>query len=139
MIAKLQLKEGINRTELSNGSFRKEFEPGEIYEIEKQEDLAFLLNQNLFNVVSADSEAVETVATEGLPEDFPMRHVFEREGFKSVAEIQNKTRDELIAIDGIGEKTADAALHYGGRVPVEETQTEQTDETESESEDSSRQ
>ena len=48
----------------------------------------------------------------GLPEDFPMKHVFEKSGFKSVAEVQAKTREELIALDGIGEKSADAALAY---------------------------
>lgn len=49
----------------------------------------------------------------GLPEDFPMKHVFESFGFKSVAEVHAKTRDELIALKGIAEKTADAALSYG--------------------------
>src|SRR5688572_14238650 len=28
----------------------------------------------------------------GLPEDFPMRHVFDKAGFKSVAEVQAKSR-----------------------------------------------
>lgn len=49
----------------------------------------------------------------GLPEDFPMRHVFDTAGFKSVAEVQAKSREELIALDGIAEKTADKVLAYG--------------------------
>lgn len=51
--------------------------------------------------------------SEGLPEDFPMRHVFEGLGFNSVEAIQGKSRDELIALNGIGEKSADAVLAYG--------------------------
>lgn len=49
----------------------------------------------------------------GLPEDFPMRHLFEKLGFKSVEEVQAKSREELIALNGIAEKTADKALNYG--------------------------
>lgn len=135
MTAKLQLKEGVGRTELSNGSYRQVFEPGEIYEIERQEELAFLLNQNLFTVVSADAEAVAAVEASGLPEDFPMRHVFEREGFKSVAEVQSKSREELTDINGIGEKTADAALRYG--VSAVETIETKEENTTDEPEDSS--
>ena len=42
-----------------------------------------------------------------------MRHVFEGLGLNSVEEIQSKTREELIALNGIGEKSADQALAYG--------------------------
>lgn len=48
-----------------------------------------------------------------LPEDFPMRHVFDKLGFKSVEEVQAKSREELIALNGIAETTADKALAYG--------------------------
>lgn len=48
-----------------------------------------------------------------LPEDFPMRHVFSKLGFKSVEEVQAKSREELIALNGIAETTADKALAYG--------------------------
>lgn len=48
-----------------------------------------------------------------LPADFPMRNVFWNHGFTSVGDIQAKTRDELIALDGIADKTADKALAYG--------------------------
>ncbi len=60
-----------------------------------------------------------TPAESKLPEDFPMRHIFEKsnklapDGFKTVAEVQSKTRQELIDLDGIAEKSADAALAYG--------------------------
>lgn len=55
----------------------------------------------------------------GLPEDFPMEHIFSKPnklsetGFTSVADIQKFSREELISIDGIAEKTADKALAYG--------------------------
>lgn len=52
-------------------------------------------------------------SSKGLPEDFPMRHVFTDLGFKSVAEVQAKTREQLIDLNGIGEATADKALAYG--------------------------
>ena len=55
----------------------------------------------------------KTQKVESLPEDFPMRHLFEKLGFNSVEEVQAKSRDELIALDGIAEKTADKALNYG--------------------------
>lgn len=48
-----------------------------------------------------------------LPENFPMRHAFDKLGFKSVEAVQAKTREELIALEGIGESTADKALAYG--------------------------
>jgi len=48
-----------------------------------------------------------------LPEDFPMRHVFAKLGFKSAAEVQAKSREELISLNGIAEATADKALAYG--------------------------
>lgn len=55
----------------------------------------------------------------GLPDDFPMKHVFEnpnelsKNGFKSVAEIQAHTLEQLISINGIAERTAQKALAYG--------------------------
>lgn len=49
----------------------------------------------------------------GLPEDFPMRHVFQKLGLDSVEEIQAKSREDLIALDGIADKTADKILAYG--------------------------
>lgn len=51
--------------------------------------------------------------TEGIPADFPMRHIFVKHGFKSVAEIQAKTKEELVALDGIADASADKALAYG--------------------------
>lgn len=54
----------------------------------------------------------------GLPEDFPMKHIFEAPnvltttGFKSVAEIQTFSKEDLVSIDGVGDKSADAALAY---------------------------
>jgi hypothetical protein len=59
------------------------------------------------------SEKTQTGGGDELPEDFPMRHAFDKLGFKSVAEVQAKSREELIALDGIGETTADKALAYG--------------------------
>ena len=57
----------------------------------------------------------QTKEVTGLPEDFPMRHVFEKLGtdFDSVEKIQGKSLEELIAIDGVGEATAKKALEYG--------------------------
>ncbi len=58
-------------------------------------------------------------ANDGLPEDFPMKHVFEapnkhsETGFKTVEEIQKFSREQLIEIDGIGGTSADKALAYG--------------------------
>ena len=49
----------------------------------------------------------------GLPEDFPMRRVFEKLGFKTVEEVQAKTLQELIDLDGIAEPSATKALAYG--------------------------
>ncbi len=55
----------------------------------------------------------------GLPEDLPMKHILEKPnkhsatGFNTVAEIQALTRDQLIEIDGIADKTADKILAYG--------------------------
>lgn len=51
----------------------------------------------------------------GLPEDFPMRHVFEKlgEDFDSVEKIQKISLEDLIAVDGIGEASAKKALAYG--------------------------
>lgn len=49
----------------------------------------------------------------GLPKDFPARATFEKLGFKTVGEVQAKTRDELIALNGIAETSADNALAYG--------------------------
>lgn len=61
----------------------------------------------------------ETEKVTGLPDDFPMKHVFENpnilnsKGFSSVEEIQKHSLEELISIDGIAEKTAKKALAYG--------------------------
>ena len=52
-------------------------------------------------------------AETGLPENFPMRHVFEKLGFKSVEEVQAKSLEELTALDGIAEASATKALAYG--------------------------
>jgi DNA uptake protein ComE-like DNA-binding protein len=49
----------------------------------------------------------------GLPDDFPLGSVFEKLGFASVADIQAKTEEELVALEGIGEATAKKALSYG--------------------------
>lgn len=51
--------------------------------------------------------------SEGIPADFPQRHVFVKLGFKSVAEIQAKTKEDLVALDGIAEPSAEKALRYG--------------------------
>lgn len=66
----------------------------------------------------AQAEPIEPAAggdktSDGLPEDFPMRHVFDALGFKSVEEIQAKSREDLIALDGVGPTSADKALAYG--------------------------
>ncbi len=56
---------------------------------------------------------------DGLPEDFPTKTILEKPnkhsetGFKTVAEVQALTREQLIEIDGIADKTADKILTYG--------------------------
>ncbi len=50
---------------------------------------------------------------EGLPEDFPMRHVFDKLGFKTVEDVQAKSFDDLVALDGIADASATKALAYG--------------------------
>lgn len=58
-------------------------------------------------------EKGEIPPADGLPKDFPAAHVFEKLGFKTVAEIQSLTKDELVGLDGIGDVTAEKALAYG--------------------------
>lgn len=66
-----------------------------------------------------DGKGVQGNENNGLPEDFPMKHVFEapnkhsETGFKTVEEIQKFSREQLIEIDGIGATSADKALAYG--------------------------
>lgn len=60
-----------------------------------------------------ETENNSATTSEGIPANFPMRHIFVKLGFKSVAEIQAKTRDELIALNGVAETTADKALAFG--------------------------
>lgn len=58
-------------------------------------------------------EPVGGKTNEGLPENFPMRHIFDKLGFKTVEEVQAKSFDELVALDGIAEASATKALAYG--------------------------
>lgn len=60
-----------------------------------------------------ENETETEKEVDSLPEDFPMRHVFDKLGFKSVEEVQAKSREDLIALNGIAETTADKALAYG--------------------------
>ena len=59
------------------------------------------------------TEKTKNAPVEELPADFPFRHAFEKLGFKSVEQVQSKTREELIAMDGIAETSVDKALAYG--------------------------
>ena len=68
---------------------------------------------NLSETEQADSGLAPDLGENSLPENFPMRHVFEKLGFKSVEEVQAKPREELTALDGIGAATADKALAFG--------------------------
>jgi hypothetical protein len=64
-------------------------------------------------------DKTQTSKVMGLPEDLPMKHILEKPnkfsetGFNTVAEVQGLTREQLIDIDGIAEKTADKILAYG--------------------------
>lgn len=67
------------------------------------------------NIVEAEKTAAsrKTGDASSLPDDFPLGSVFEKLGFKSVADIQAKSEEELVALDGIGASSARKALAYG--------------------------
>ena len=59
-----------------------------------------------------EKQVKESVSAD-IPADFPQRHIFVKLGFNSVAEIQAKTKEELVAREGIRDASAEKALAYG--------------------------
>jgi hypothetical protein len=59
---------------------------------------------------SAASTPVASTVESDLPDDFPGRKELIAAGITELSVAKSKSRDELIAIRGIGEKTADEIL-----------------------------
>jgi len=52
-------------------------------------------------------------AAKGLPDSFPMKHVFEKLGLTSVEEIQSMSKEDLVKLDGIADASAEKVLAFG--------------------------
>jgi hypothetical protein len=52
---------------------------------------------------------------QALPEDFPGKSVLEDNGYKTLDQVRSLSREELVALNGIGEKRADAILEALGK------------------------
>jgi hypothetical protein len=61
---------------------------------------------------SAQKPAAGTSTASAYPDGFPGRAALERAGVMSAADAQKMTKAELVALDNIGEATADAILAF---------------------------
>lgn len=72
----------------------------------RKESLADAL-ERIANAAGTPTEA----SKELLPEDFPARELLQGADL-TLPEVQKMSREDLLSIKGIGEKTADAILNY---------------------------
>jgi hypothetical protein len=89
--------------------------------VEMPEDVAKLvINRELGTLVDAPAAAPEVkenagsnaIGDDGYPGDFPGRKTLVKLG-KTYDEVKGMSRDDLIKLNGIAEKTADDILAYG--------------------------
>ncbi len=89
---------------ISQGEHSVTLAPGDTVEVDSRRFADWLVRElGLVDVTPA--------ATDGFPEDLPGRNVLIRENL-TIEAVKEYTREQLIALDGIGEKTADAIIAY---------------------------
>lgn len=101
---------GEGTKEITVGNFGGSFESGEVVEVDPNFSI-HLLSRGDF----AGGDEIDY----GFPDDFPGRHVFEEAGL-TFEIVTAMSLEQLIALDGIGEKTAEKVIE-GAKVLSEET------------------
>ena len=107
---------------LSHGNFEATLTPGSTVETVHRGFADVLVRDyGLVEAVSGQHSAVspdkdqrskiEDQSDDQFPDDFPRRELFAGQEF-SLETLRGFDRDQLIALPGIGEKTADAILEY---------------------------